>query len=214
MNVWQVWRLGGADTVAMIARGAMRRGFAAARARSLAWWLRAALVAVALLGVALAMTVRALGGPADGPQRLLGKPAPTFALPAERGGQMLGEPVSLEAHRGHPVLLVFFYTLCTHCLGQLQMARDVGASEARRGLEVLYVDSPGERPSIPADYAARVGIDAPILLDANAAVAGCYGIRYYPTLLLLDAGGTVRGAWTGETDSATLAATIRRLDER
>jgi len=192
--------------------GTTARLVAAARARTPAWWLRASLAALALAAVALGVAARALAGPADGPRRLLGGPAPSFTLPAEARGRPLPDPVALAAHRGHPVLLVFFYTLCTHCLGELQTAHAVAGADAGRGLDVLYVNSPGERPSIPAAYAARVGIDAPILLDVDAAVAARYGIRYYPTLVLLDGGGIVRDAWTDETGAATLEAAIQRLD--
>ena len=112
--------------------------------------------------------------------------------------------MTLASERGHPVLLVFFYTLCVHCLSQVQTAAAVGRDETARGLSVLYVDSPAERPDIVAAYLDRLQIDAPVLLDADGAVAERYGVRFYPTLVLVDGGGVVRGVWLGETSTAPI----------
>jgi peroxiredoxin len=175
--------------------------------------LRVGLALLALLALALGVAARVSAGTqtVDG---LIGQPAPAFTLPVEAHGQTQATQVSLAAHAGRPVLLVFFYTLCTHCLGELETVRDIASVHADAGLEPLYIDSPAELPTIPDAYLMRARIDAPVLLDGGAHVAAAYGIRYYPALVLVDAGGTVRATWTGEASAAALDAGIRRLSQQ
>lgn len=176
---------------------------------SRALWL--AIFAAAALAVLLAVLVRAtMPAPFDA-SRLAGRQAPSFSLQAERGGRILPDPISLSEQRGHPVLLVFGYSLCAHCLNGFQAAHEVAASVAPRGLVVLYVDSPAEDAAIINAYAQRLGLDAPILLDPGGAVAAHYGIAAYPAFILVDRAGVARGAWSGEVGASTLRAAIAPL---
>lgn len=181
-------------------------------------WLRVALVTVALLAVVLGIIARAMAGTQQA-NALVGHSAPGFSLPSEAHGQLLPGQTSLADTHGSTAstrLLVFFYTLCSHCLTELATVSQVQAtltqdhSERTAGIVPLYIDSPAESPAIADAYVTRVGIDAPVLLDRDAQVASRYGIAYYPTLVLVDHGGIVRGVWTGEPSATTLASAIRQ----
>jgi peroxiredoxin len=173
-------------------------------------WLHAGLALLTIVALALAIATRVSTG-AQAVDHLIGRPAPAFSLPVEAHGHSLPTNTSLAALRGRPALLVFFYTLCTHCLGELGTVRDVAAAHADSGLQPLYIDSPAEPPAIPDAYLTRAQIDTPVLLDGGAQVAAAYGIRFYPALVLVDANGTVRATWTGEASAAALDVSIRRL---
>src|SRR5258708_1996588 len=80
-------------------------------AHSPTWCLRAGLVLVALLALALGIVTRATSG-SQAVDRLVGRSAPAFSLPVESHGQARPGQISLASRRGHPVLLIFFYTLC------------------------------------------------------------------------------------------------------
>ena len=168
--------------------------------------LRAGMLAAALLAVALALLARPVAGAADGPQRLVGQQAPAFALPAAQNGARLPGTRTLATHRGRATLLVFFNTLCVHCLGEVQAAQSLAHSYPQ--LDIVYIDAPGESAQITTNYLARLNVDPPVLLDAHEQVAGRYGVRYYPTLVLVDARGIVRATWLGETPAATLRPAI------
>ncbi|MBF6591419.1 MAG: TlpA family protein disulfide reductase [Ktedonobacterales bacterium] len=174
-------------------------------------WLRAGVLLAALLAVALGIAARALAGPPQTAPRLLGQAAPAFALPAEQGGRQLPGTITLAAQRGHPTLLVFFYTLCPRCLSEVQAAQSATHDRATRGASVLYISSPAERPDIVDAYLGRLGISAPALLDAGGQLAARYRIRFYPTTVLVDARGVVRGVWMGETSAATLTQALAAL---
>lgn len=174
---------------------------------------RVAVAALALVALTLALLIRAGGSP--GPvSSLAGQPAPGFSLRAERGGRYLPELVSLDAQRGHPVLLLFIYTLCPHCLSETLTIESFAAANAHRGLRMLTIDSPAESPGIVAAYQQRIGLDAPVLLDTSASVAGQYGIRYFPTIMLIDAHGVVQRVWIGEPDARTLTSALSALLDR
>ncbi len=179
-------------------------------------WLQAAVAGIALLAILLAVVTRVSGGSTTAAQHLLGVPAPAFSLKAENRGQVLPETVSLAEQRGHNVLLVFMYSLCAHCLSQIDTVHALDTQGVSPGLRVLYIDSPAESTSIISAYAERLGIETPstsILLDSNGALAQTYGVRYYPTTFLIDDRGIVRQVWTGETSGDSLRSAIKLLGE-
>jgi peroxiredoxin len=171
--------------------------------------LRVALAALTLAAVVLGVIVR-VGAPAATPQ-LAGSSAPPFALRTEAGGAPSPHVVSLAEQRGHPVLLLFTYSLCAHCLAETAAVAQLESRYGPMGLRVLYIDSPAESPGIIAAFAQRVGVDAPVLLDTGGALAQHYGIQAYPAALLIDGNGVVRAQWTGETGTTALRAALTAI---
>lgn len=184
------------------------------RPRTTTGWLRVALVGVALVAVALGVIGHAMAGTQQ-VSALVGHSAPDFSLPSEAHGHPRPGDTSLADSHGSTRLLVFFYTLCSHCLTELSTVAQVqetlaqGAPDHASQFEPLYIDAPAESPAIADAYVTRVGISAPVLLDHGAQVAARYGIVYYPTLVLVDGTGVVRGVWTGEPSAATVVSAIR-----
>lgn len=164
-----------------------------------------------VLAVLLGATLRAQADGTSSAERLVGKSALSFSLPAERDAQATPQPVSFAPASGHPTVLVFFFTLCTHCLLETKTLHDMAASYPNSGLQMLYIDSPGESPNIADAYVKRLGITTPILLDNGGKVAGRYGVRYYPTVLFVDGQGIVRTARIGEVSDAQLRANFAAL---
>lgn len=170
--------------------------------------LRGGLLAAALLAVALMIAFRACAPSPAATQHYINQPAAAFTLPAERQGVQLPAPITFVPTPGKPTLLVFFYTLCTHCLLNVQTAHSV-ASEFP-DLHTVYIDSPAEQPEASEMMMQRIAITDAVLLDSKGQVAARYGINYYPTLVLIDRHGIVRAIWTGEFDAATLRADMAR----
>src|SRR3954451_12032305 len=188
-----------------------RRMIARAQTISALGWLRAGLIAVVLIAILTTIAIR-VSAPTDvSTHALAGKPAPDFTLPAGAGGNATPQVVSLAAQRGHPVLLVFFFTLCTHCQPQLRTAYAAATPYAERGLTTYAIDSPDESYDVLSSYSARLGFDIALLRDARATVAGAYGVQLYPATILIDGQGVVRAVWTGETDTATLDHALRQI---
>ncbi|MGH2486338.1 MAG: TlpA family protein disulfide reductase [Ktedonobacterales bacterium] len=178
--------------------------------RDAAHTLRLALLGLGVLALLLAVAVR-LSAPTTHAHSLIGQAAPAFTLPAEAEGARLPHPVRLPARTGHPLLLVFAYSLCPHCVTEMQSVVDLQTRDAGRGLDVVYLDSPAEGASVTDAYMRRLGVTAPVLLDTGGAVARLYGVQYYPGVVLLDGSGVVRYVATGETSQPALANAITRL---
>jgi peroxiredoxin len=169
------------------------------------------ILAFIALAVLLGITARVLAGPSQATPTLIGHAAPTFTLPTEQAGHTLPGITTVGGRTDHPRLLLFFYTLCAHCLAQTQAVRDATQAQAAHGVEPVYISSPAERPDILDAYVSRLSIPNPILLDANGQIAARYAIRFYPTTILVDASGTVRDVWLGETGAPTLERAIAAL---
>lgn len=179
-----------------------------------AQWLLAGAVMLALLSLALAGATRA--GARD-PQvlgQMVRQPAPVVLLSQERGGQRTSTSARIGGKAAHPQLLVFFFTLCPHCLGELSAIQARAAAHGFGDAQVTYIDSPGERPDIVDAYVQREGISGPVLLDTASHAAAVFHVSYYPSVLLVDAQGIVRGAWYGEVSPTTLASAEAALAER
>lgn len=177
-------------------------------------WLQAIAAAIALFAILLAIIIRTTSASSSVDRRLIGSPAPLFSLHAESRGKVSPDVIALAGERGQPVLLVFMFSLCPHCLNQIEAVKSLDQKMPNGNLHILYVDSPAESPSIISAYAERLGIEAPsspILLDPDGALAARFGVKYYPTTILIDAKGIVRQIWAGETGSTTLRESIGLL---
>ena len=130
-----------------------------ARAISIPTWLKVGIIAVALVAILVAVGIRVSTPNAASAHALVGKSAPDFALAVATPPTAAPQTVALAAQRGHPVLLVFFFTLCTHCQPQLRTVHTVAAPYTERGLTTYAINSPAESYDVLASYSARLGFD-------------------------------------------------------
>lgn len=174
------------------------------------WLLRACMVAFAVVALALLVFARTSAPSSTAASALIGHPAYSFTLPAAQSGKMLPTPTRFEGTSARATLLVFFNTLCVHCLNEVSAARQVAASATDVPLNVIFIDTPGENAQITGAYMGRLQLDPPVLLDTGSAVAHEYSANYSPTLIVVDGAGVIRGVWVGETSAAMLTVEIRR----
>jgi peroxiredoxin len=182
-----------------------------ARTVSAPAWLWAGVIAVALIAALLAALIHVSAPASASARALVGSPAPDFTLPVVTAPGTAQRTVSFAAERDHPVLLVFFFTLCTHCQAQLRTVHAAATPYAGRGLVTCAINTPAESYDVLSSYSSRLGFNPTILLDRRAAVADAYGVQLYPTTVLIDGQGVVRAVWTGETDAATLDHALRQV---
>jgi peroxiredoxin len=187
-----------------------KRMITRARTFSAPMWLRVGVIVIALVAILVAVGIRVSSPSGASTRAFVGKSAPDFALVVATAPTAAPRTISLAAQRGHPVLLVFFFTLCTRCQSQLRTVDGATAPYAERGLTTYAINSPAESYDVLASYSARLGFDPVFLRDPRATVADAYGVQIYPTTVLIDGRGIVRAAWTGETDAATLDQALRQ----
>ncbi|MCW3039007.1 MAG: hypothetical protein JWM31_912, partial [Solirubrobacterales bacterium] len=120
-------------------------------------------------------------------------------------------PLALADLRGKLVLLDFWTTGCVNCL---HVAEELRLLE-RRYAEVLVVlgvhspKFPHEREAETVRAAvARHRVEHPVLSDPELVTWDAYGVRAWPTLVLIDATGRLALTVAGEGHGAQVAAAI------
>lgn len=156
-------------------------------------WLRNAvglLLLAAIIGGLLAID-RWTGrdddlGPLDDRRPRVGQPAPDFALRTPNG-----EQIRLSDYANQVVWLNFWATWCIPCREELPDIQRLADEFADDGLVVLTINY-----QEPADVATAfwedLGLDLPILLDREGAVAQQYRLRGFPDSFFIDRGGILR----------------------
>ena len=124
------------------------------------------------------------------------------------------QPLSLADLRGKLVLLDFWTYCCINCLHVLEDLKYLEEKYAHRPLAVIGVHSPKftneDDPESVRQAIARNGITHPVLLDSKRRTWDAYGVRGWPTLVLLDPRGYVLGRVSGEGNRARLDAAIEQ----
>lgn len=134
----------------------------------------------------------------------VGKTAPAFTLMDTNG-----KPVSLSDFKGKTVVLEWFCPTCPfsgsasgksiHSTGRVQ-ALLKKMEKVDPNAVYLLIDSstkkmrvsPEELAKKDAEVAKKLGITAPILIDADTSVAKAYGARTTPHVFVIDGAGVLR----------------------
>lgn len=128
----------------------------------------------------------------------------------------VAEPLSLKALRGKVVLLDFWTFCCINCLHIIEELRPLEAAYPNE-LVVIGVHSPKfpqEHDHAAVERAvARHRIRHPVLDDPDMITWSRYGVRAWPTFVLIDARGYVRWAGSGEGYGAALMKAVGALIE-
>lgn len=137
-------------------------------------------------------------------RRQAGKPAPDLAF--EDGA---GEPVTLAAFGGKPVLVNLWATWCAPCIAELPT---LDALAQRRDVEVVAISQDmGGREAVDAFFEKRPVKALEAYLDPDAALMTALGATTLPTTILYDAQGREvwrmigEEDWTGKEAAALIA---------
>jgi peroxiredoxin len=111
--------------------------------------------------------------------------APDFALK-----DLSGKIVKLSSLQGNPVLIIFSATWCPECRREIPYFKELHASYAPRGLQIINIDimEPLDRVR---KFAEKYELPYRTLLDENGRVSESYGVYGIPTAVLIDKNGTV-----------------------
>jgi thiol-disulfide isomerase/thioredoxin len=125
-----------------------------------------------------------------------------------------GEPLTLAALRGRVVLLEFWTFACGNCQRTIPFLRQMHG-RYQPELAVVGVHTPEFEfeASVPnVERAVREqGIEYAVGVDNDFAAWNAYGIRYWPTLYLIDRAGRVRYTHIGEGSYGRTEDAIRAL---
>ena len=104
-------------------------------------------------------------------QPAIGRPAPSFSLPAT-GGQT----ISLDDFKGKQAVVLYFYPKddTPGCTKEACAFRDLGSQFAGVGAAILGVST--DPVNSHEAFAAKYSLGFPLLADTDAAVATAYGV--------------------------------------
>ena len=121
------------------------------------------------------------------------KPAPQLA-----GFDATGKAHPLASLRGQAVVINFWASWCEPCRGEMPSLAQLARAHSGK-LHVLAVNYK-ESPAAVAQFAATTGLDLPTLRDPDGALARAWGIRVFPSTVLVGADGRVRSVVRGALD--------------
>jgi thiol-disulfide isomerase/thioredoxin len=165
--------------------------------------LAAIVIAVAMLGV--------VGRPAVGQALRLGTPAPEVAGAPWHNSP----PLTTAGLRGRVVFVEFWTYGCINCRNVIPQLQGWHARYAKEGLTIVGVHSPEfaweKRWENVVGATRKLGILYPVVQDNDFAIWNRFGVRAWPTAVLVDRKGIVRYRHIGEGEYEETEALIRRL---
>jgi peroxiredoxin len=134
------------------------------------------------------------------------------SMPAHVYPVIDGRRLGPETLRGRVVLVNFWATSCAICVAEMPEFVALHEAYATRGLQVLAVAMPYDRPDHVLHFARTRRLPFAVALDPmGEAVATWGGVRGTPTTWLVAPDGRVAGHWVGRPDFARLRRDVEAL---
>jgi thiol-disulfide isomerase/thioredoxin len=160
--------------------------------------LQAALLATAPMpGLGLAQSQ---AGPAFEVSRWSTATPPAFEL-----ADITGRTWRLADLKGRAALLNFWASWCEPCRAEMPTLQQVADLYGADKLLVLAINFK-ERPARALQFAKNTGVTLPVLLDIDGKAAMKWGVKVFPTTLMIDSQGRARQRVMGEVDWTSAAA--------
>jgi thiol-disulfide isomerase/thioredoxin len=107
--------------------------------------------------------------------------------------------------RGRAVMLNFWASWCEPCRAEMPTLQQVADFYGADKLLVLAINFK-EPVARALQFAKTTGVTLPVLLDLDGKVARGWGVKVFPTTLMIDHTGRPRQRVTGEVDWTSAAA--------
>ena len=125
--------------------------------------------------------------------------------PAFSATDLSGKVWRLSDLRGKAVLLNFWASWCEPCRAEMPALQALAQSHGPDQLLVLAVNFKESAATVQR-YVQRTDLQLPVLLDPEGLLARQWGVRVFPTTVLIGADGRVRSVVRGELDWSGPAA--------
>jgi peroxiredoxin len=124
------------------------------------------------------------------------KPAPEIRLTT-----LQGEPITLGALQGRPVLVTFWATSCPGCIKEMPHLIELYEELAPRGLEIIGIAMDYDPEDQVRTMVAQKKVPYPIALDSDGSAAQAFGgVSLTPSSFLIDPQGRIVQYKLGEMD--------------
>ena len=119
--------------------------------------------------------------------------------PAFAQADMQGQLWRLSNLKGRAVLINFWASWCAPCLAEMPSLQTLAELYGPEKLTVLTVNFKQSVPVIE-DFVNKTALHLPVLPDPHGQMAREWGVKVFPSTVLLGADGRVRGVLRGELD--------------
>ena len=127
------------------------------------------------------------------------------SAPVIAGLDASDKPVALASLKGQALLLNFWASWCEPCREEMPSMSQLAKSNAGT-LRMLAVNFK-ESAATAQRFKDSTGLEIPVLRDPDGALARVWGIRVFPSTVLIDANGRVHSVVRGALDWNSAAAT-------
>ena len=114
-------------------------------------------------------------------------------LPAAVGTRLDGGEETLAAYVGKVVLIDFWATWCAPCVAALPKLRELATELQPMGFDILSISVDAERETVVDFHADEPMPWANWHVGDSSEIAKVWGVRVFPTYILVDAQGTILG---------------------
>lgn len=121
------------------------------------------------------------------------------ATPALDVLDMAGRRVSLADFKGRVLVLNFWASWCEPCRAEMPTLQQLPLVLGEDRVAVLGVNFK-EGPRRIAQFTQAAGVTLPVALDPQGDVARAWGVKVFPTTVLIDPSGRARQRLRGEVD--------------
>ena len=116
-----------------------------------------------------------------------------------------GQPMSLAALQGKPVLVTFWATTCPGCIKEMPHLIELYKELAPRGLEIIGIAMDYDPEDQVRTMVAQKKVPYPIALDKDGSAAQAFGgVSLTPSTFLIDPKGRIVQYKLGEMDMKAL----------
>jgi len=143
-----------------------------------------------------------------------GEQAPDFTLLSTDGST-----VSLTDFKGSVVVFIYFRLEQTRSVMALEEINNIRTKYGEKEVQFIGISAEKEKKDELINQMNELNIDFPVLLDVERDLYASYGIRVYPTTLIIDREGNVADAMPGHVLSykvrldSTLQYVLGKIDE-
>ncbi len=134
-----------------------------------------------------------------------GDQAPDFAL-----ADLDGNPVSLAALRGRPVIVNFWASWCGPCVDEFPLLQDAAAAHEQDGLAIVGIVF-RDRSEAARAFLARMGVSWPAVMDPGEGVATRFGIIWPPDSFFINRDGVVVSRQIGQLGATDLERGLAQI---
>ena len=160
--------------------------------------LISAVLALTATGIVIGLTLRSFSGPG--------------ALPDVNYTLLDGSSSNLQRLRGSVVLVNFWATSCTTCVGEMPQIVATHEKFKSRGFETLAVAMSYDTPSYVMNFSQSRKLPFKVTIDTTGQIAKSFGdVTLTPTTFLINKNGEIVKRYVGEPDFVALHALVEKL---